>query len=634
MLRRILVIAILLSAPSGATAGLQSDQQHLKDLSIEQLMEIRVTLVTRQPEPVGTAAAAVTVITRDDIRRSGVTTIADALALVDGVHVARFNNSSWSISARGFNGSTPNKLLVMVDGRNEFTPLFTGVFWNLLDYVLDDIDRIEVIRGPGATLWGANAVNGVVNIVTRHSRDTRGTLISAAVGPEDPGIFEMRHGGGSEALSYRVYGKFAQRDAQRFAAGGSSEDGRRRGLTGLRVDGSQRGYDWMFKADVFHSRDDFIDRGDGEWTGIGAQGRLSRRFSPRASFQVQSYYRREYRNVERQLTHHLDTVDVDFQNALQLDTRNHFIWGAGYRRNADKTYGSPQLRFDPVSRTYPVFSAFVQDELTLRPDSLAVTAGLKVEHNAFSGADWQPSLRARWVPRRHHVIWSAVARAVRRPTRFDDDLFVFAPGGALLIAGSNDFASEAMTGVEVGYRSQPWAGLSVEAVGFVQDYDRLRSQEAPLGGLIPLTLANTLNGSSTGVELAASVQPASWWRVRVSYTRLDVDITRDANSRDVSGGANETNDPSNLFTLRAAADLTRNVEADAWLRRVGSLPNPRVPAYAELNARLGWRPTSTLELALVGQDLLHDRHPELGPPTPSRIEFQRSVRVSMTVRMP
>jgi iron complex outermembrane recepter protein len=507
------------------------------------------------------------------------------------------------------------------------------VFWNTIDYVLEDIERIEVIRGPGATLWGANAVNGVVNIVTRSTGDTHGTLVSLTSGNEDPAIAEVRTGGGSQAFSYRVYGKYAQRDAQRFSTGESSDDTRRRGQAGLRLDGKRKTDQWMVKADLFHSRDGFADRRDGEWTGAALHGRINRQVSSGDSLQLQAFYRREYRNIERQLTHQLDTLDVDFQHALKR-SRHHFIWGAAVRSNRDETYASAVVRFDPRSRSYPLFSAFAQNEFALRPDSVFLTAGIKVEHNAFSGGDWQPNLRARWLVRPNQVLWGSIARAARRPTRFDDDIVVTAPNGLELIRGSDDFESEIMTGAEVGYRARPLPLLSLDVTGFVQDYDRLRSQEAPPVGVIPVTVGNSLTGRSRGVELAVAVQPLSRWRVRFSFTGLSTDIVRAGGSRDVSGGVNEANDPSYFLTLRSGFELPRQIDVDAWLRRVDALPDPAVPAYTELNARVGWRPREALEFAIVGQDLLHQRHPEFGTSVPRRIEFERSLRALLTLRMP
>jgi iron complex outermembrane receptor protein len=517
----------------------------------------------------------------------------------------------------------------MVDGRTEFSPFFAGVFWNMLDYVLEDIERIEVIRGPSGTMWGANAVNGVVNIVTRSARRTHGTYLSAGTGNEDSALAEARYGGGSDRLSYRVYGKFAQRDEQKLATGLPSGDTRNRGQMGVRLDGASGGNEWLFKADAFHSRDDFPDRRAGEWTGLGAQGRLSHRFSPQSTVQVQAYYRREYRNIQRQLTHHLDTGDLDFQHSLALGPRNQFIWGSGFRVNHDVTYAGEGIRFVPERRTYPVASAFAQNEFVVRPASVFVTAGVKVEHNAFSGADVQPSLRGRWMLPHQQMVWGAVARAVRRPTRFDNDIRLL-QNGRLLIQGSDEFESERMTGWDLGYRSRPSGAVSFDVNVFSQDYDRLRSQESPATGVIPLTLANTLNGRSGGLELSVTVQPTTWWRTRVGYTRLETEVTRDPGSRDASNGLNELNDPEHLFTLRSSLDLPHGIGIDGWLRRVSDLPSPAVPQYVELNARIGWDASSRFELALVGQDLLHGQHPESG----SRVEFERSVRALLMVRIP
>lgn len=595
---------------------------------------MEVTVVTRQPEPARSAAASLVVITRDDIRRSGVTTIPDAIALADGMNVARANSATWAITTRGFNGSTPNKLLVMVDGRNAFSPFFTGVFWNTLDYVLEDIDRIEVTRGPGATLWGANAVNGVVNIITRSARDTHGTFVSVGTGNEDPGMVDVRYGAGSDTTSYRVYAKGAWRDDQKLANGLDAVDGRQRIQAGLRLDSARGGNQWLFKADAFHGRDDFIDRGDGEWTEINLHGRLARDLSPTSSVQVQSYFRQEYRNIERQLTHRLNTADLDMQYASQLSARHSLVAGAGVRVNHDTTSGTALLSFDPASRTYPVFSAFAQDEFALVPGSVSLIGGIKVEHNAFSGSDWQPNLRVRWLAPHRQVLWGSVARAVRRPTRFDDDIRISTNTGVLLIQGSDAFESEEMVGWEFGYRAQPMPIVTFEVETFNNRYGNLRSQDAPAVGALPITIANTLIGESRGIETSATLQPAQGWRVKASYAWLDTDIMRAEGSRDVSNGVNEANDPTYMFTLRAGVDLTHHVEADVWWRAVGALPDPAVPAYNELNTRVGWRPNDRIELALVGQDLLHDQHPEFGTLAPTRIEFERSVRVVFSLRLP
>jgi iron complex outermembrane receptor protein len=622
---------------SAAAAGLdEPPAQNLKTLSIEELMEIDVTLATRHPEPVREAAAAISVITGDDIRRAGVSTIADAIALADGVHVARFNNGSWAISARGFNITSANKLLVMVDGRTEYSPLFTGVFWNMLDYVLEDIDRIEVIRGPGAALWGANAVNGVINIVTRHSRDTQGTFVSIGAGTEDRALGEVRYGGAAGNATYRIYGKYADRDDQVVNTGGPAGDSRRRGQAGLRIDGGRTdGSTWMVKGDAFHSGDSFFDRPDGEFTELALQGRWSRPMSPTSRIDVQSYYRREYRRVPFQLTHYVDTVDIDLQHAFTAHNRHNVVWGGGYRLNRDRTFGSSLISFEPEGRTYSVASLFAQEQFAVRPDRFFIIAGLKVERNAFSGVEWQPSIRTRLEVASRHTLWGAVSRAVRRPTRLDVDVVARTPTGALAAVGGGEaFEAEKLIAGEIGYRGRVHATVSLDATLFHHWFNDLRSQELPSSGLPPIVVGNTLNGRSHGLELGLNVQPVGWWRTHLGYTYLDTSITRDPNSRDISGGISEANDPHHLFGLRTSIDLPRRVELDANLRSIGSIAAPPVPAYTELSVRIGWHATPRVELAVVGHDLLHDHHPEFGPLLPRREDFQRGVRALVTLRLP
>jgi iron complex outermembrane receptor protein len=632
---RILAIAAIALgmhlAPLAVHARAQSDPQDLKTMSIEQLMAIDVTLATREPESLRRTAAAITVITGDDIRRAGVTTIADALALADGVHVARFNNGSWAVSTRGFNATSANKLLVMIDGRIEYSPLFSGTLWNMLDYALEDIDRIEVIRGPGATLWGANAVNGVVNIVTRHSRDTQGTLLTFGTGNEDPALADFRYGGAAAGATYRVYGKFARRSPQIFNTGESSDDERRRGQAGFRLDRPGGGGEWLLKGDLFESRDDIAGRAPGEFSEMALQGGWARAFTPTSNVQVRSYYRREVRDVPLQLTHAIDSVDVDLQHGFAWRDRHRVIWGTGYRRSSDETTAG-NIGFEPPDRTYAVLSVFAQDEIVIRPERFDLTLGLKMEKNTFSGMEWQPNIRARFDVAPRHMIWGAVSRAVRRPTRLDVDVRALAPTGAVVAVGGGDaYQAESLIAGEFGYRAQLSTIAAIDATLFTHRYDDLRSQELPPTGP-PIVVGNTLNGRTQGIELSASLQPLPLWRLRASYTYVDVSITKDLDSRDIGGGATEANDPSHMFGLRTDVDLPGRVELNLFLRGIGELPNPPVPAYAELNGRIGWRPTEHVEVSLAGQDLLHDHHPEFGGLSPQRTEFERSVRVLATFR--
>jgi iron complex outermembrane receptor protein len=574
----------------------------------------------------------VSVITGDDIRRSGVTTLADALQLADGVHVARSSTTGWRVSARGFNGATPNKLLVMVDGRTVNSSIFTGVFWNALDYPLEDVDRIEVIRGPGTPLWGANAVNGIINIITRHSRDTQGGHALVSVGTEDRVITSARYGGMSGDTTWRAYAKVADRDQQARASGVGAGDWRRRGQIGVRLDGGQPdGASWMLKADAFHSRESFLARRDGEFTELAVQGRWSTPVSPRSQVDLQSYYRREFRVAPGQITHHIDAFDLEAQHTLRLP-RHDVVWGGAFRLSADETHGSRTFYLVPAADRYGLVSAFAQDEIALVPGRLFTTVGAKFEHSTLSGGEWQPNVRARVMLPRSQMIWGGVSRAVRRPTRLDENIVFATPSGQPTLRGNDRFQPEILVASEIGYRAQVGAQLSFDVTAFHHDYDDLRSQDAPATfPFFPVTLGNTLEGASDGLELAVNVQPVRWWRSHVGYTWLNTQVRRQPGSRDVSGGTSEVNDPHHLLTARTSFDLPRDLEADAILRGVGALPNPALPGYAELTLRLAWRPHPKLELSIVGQDLLHDQHPEVGGFQPTRIEIQRALRTAMTV---
>jgi iron complex outermembrane receptor protein len=499
----------------------------------------------------------------------------------------------------------------------------------MVDYLLEDVERIEVIRGPGATLWGGNAVNGIVNIITRSSRDTQGAFASIAAGTEDRAIVQARYGAMAGTTGWRVYGKFADRDGQRLTSGAPSGDARRGGQAGFRVDGGiAAGTNWRVSGDVFHSRDSLPDRPDGEFADVNLTGRWSGQATAESRITVQSYYRREYRRVPRQLTHHIDVFDVDAQHNVRARGRHDIVWGGGARVNWDETHGSAVLQFEPPSRRYALYNAFVQDEIALIPDRLFTTVGAKWEHNAFSGGELQPSIRARLLVSPTQMAWGAVSRAVRRPTRFEDDVVALSPvTGLPLIVGSDAFVPESLVASEAGYRLQPSTLVSIEVSVFHHSLDNVRSQDLPPAGP-PLVVGNSLDARSRGIELAVNVQPARAWRTHAGYTWLDADVRREPGSRDVSGGVSEANDPHHLFTLRSSLDLPRGLQVDGVLRSVGALPNPRVPAFTELNLRVAWRATPAVELWAAGQDLLHDRHREFGP----AVEFERALRAGLTFR--
>jgi iron complex outermembrane receptor protein len=630
-----ILLILALPALAGATQEeTRVEPTELKKLSIEELMEVDVTSVSRRSERASRAAAAVTVITAEDIRRSGVTSLPEALRLANSLHVARFDSRTWAISARGFNISTANKLLVLIDGRTVYTSLFSGVFWDVQDVLLDDVDRIEVIRGPAGTLWGANAVNGVINIITKSARETQGGLTKLGVGNEDRGFGAFRYGGAlGERAWYRAYAKYRYVDALALAGGGSAEDPLRMAQGGFRVDGDRSDRDsFTLQGDVYRGVIGELTRSDTDVDGGNLLGRWSRRFSAASSLDLQVYWDRTRRIVPGQFEENRrDTWDLDLQHRLPLGGRHDLVWGLGYRVTSDAVEDTPLVAWVPNRRTVELFSAFGQDEIALVADRLRLVIGSKFEVHESTGLEVQPSVRMAWTPDDRQTLWGAVSRAVRAPTRLDEDVRFPAPNGAILLQGSREFESEEVIAYELGYRLQPRGGTSLELAAFYNVYDDLRSQEPPASGApFPITLANNLNADTYGAELRFNVQAAPWWRLYTSYTYFEKDLSLDPGSRDRTGGLGEGNDPEDRFALRSFVDLPGGVELDAWLRYVDRLPSPVIPAYTELDLHLGWKPTDRLELALVGQNLLHDQHAEFFTARPK--EVQRSVHGRATWR--
>jgi iron complex outermembrane recepter protein len=624
--------AMLLGFAPGLPAAERSDQpaERLKRLSLEELMEIDVISVSRRPERAAAVAAAITVLTGEEIRRSGATTLAEALRLAPGLQVARLNNRTWAISARGFNITTANKLEVMIDGRSVYTPLLSGVFWDVQDTLLADVDRIEVIRGPGAAMWGANAVNGVINVITRRAADSQGSRLILGAGNQEVALAGARHGGRLGAAGhYRVYGKYNYRDEQKLAAGLDAEDLFRKGQAGFRMDwdlSPQSGA--TLQGDIYLGRLGQFNQGDTDVSGGNLLGRIARRTGPRAHLEAQFYYDRSYRHVPLVFEETLDIWDFDLQHQVQA-SRHHMVWGAGYRGSRSRTVASPTLLFDPAERATGLFRAFGEDEFGLVPDLVYLTLGSKLEHNAYTGFEIQPTGRVRVMLPQNQMVWSAVSRAVRMPTRLENDARFLGPGGAVALRGSRAFRSEELLAFEGGYRVRPVPWLALDLAAFRNRYDHLRSQDLP-SPPAPIVLANTLEATSSGLEALVNIQPVPRVHLSAAYTRLAVDIRRKPGSLDVRGGGSEANDPDHQFLLRASADLPGQLELDAALRAVSALSDPPVPAYAELNARLGWRAMPNLVISLVGHNLLHDRHPEFGAAGPQRVELERSVYLRLS----
>jgi iron complex outermembrane recepter protein len=629
-------------------------------MSIEDLMKIPVTSFSKREEQLSEVPGALHVITQDDIRRSGAPNIAEALRMAPGLQVARVDAHTWAISARGFNDVFANKLLVLQDGRSIYTPLFSGVFWDVQDTMMEDIDRIEVIRGPGATLWGANAVNGVINIITKSARDTQGLLLSGGGGTEELGFGGLRYGGKvNDAAFFRVYGKYFDRDESVLPNGDDAHDGWKMGRGGFRVDWEPSDKNLLtLQGDLYAGRieqtftrvtpappfptNDVQDTFD--VNGGNLLGRWTHTLGENSSWALQAYYDRTLRDIVvfRQVR---DTLDADFQHRFQLGSWNDIVWGLGYRWTIDEVRDTDNfdVALDPPERNTQLFSAFLQDELTLVPDRLSLTLGSKFEHNDYTGFEVQPGGRLMWTPGATHTLWGGISRAVRAPSRADHNIRlnqhpVFA-GGALIssIRGYNGFDSEQLVAYELGYRVQPHKRLSLELATFYNDYKDVRGvrNAGVQGNQVVLLLDNVLEGESYGGEIAANFQAADWWRWHASYSYLQLQLHPTTTPLDPTTERNiEGFSPHHQCTIGSGMDLPGRVGLDWSVRYVDELPAAGVDSYVTLDVRLSWRPTPNLELSVMGANLLDNRHPEFIPTSirTQRTEVERSVYGKITWR--
>jgi len=639
MLRRMLMMAAaFLVSATLPTSGAMADD----GFSIEEELffseDEMVTSVSKKEQKLSEAAAAIDVITQDDIRRSGATSIPEALRVVPGLQVARLDANKWAVSARGFNGRFANKLLVLIDGRSVYTPLFSGVWWDAQNVLLEDIARIEVIRGPGATLWGANAVNGVINIITKDAKDTQGGLVTIGHGTEERGFGEFRYGGTlGDNAHYRVYARYFDRERSVAASGDYGADEWDVAQGGLRVDWEVSDSDSLTLQGDIHSGtvgerqtmaslsppyEQTFDNDD-DVAGGNILGRWNHTFSDTSGMSFQLYYDRSDRD-HMIIGEVRDTFDLDFQHRFALDDRHEIVWGLGYRLSRDDIDNSFTLSFDPDSRNDQLLSAFVQDEITLIEDQLKLTPGAKLEHNDYTGFEFQPSARLLWMPHEKHTVWAAVSRAVRTPSRVESygrvNRYVLPPATLMSMFGDRDFDSEELLAHELGYRVQPMDRLSLDIATFYNIYENLRTVElgtpfpetspAPPHLVVPLFADNKMDGETYGIEVAADWRPLDWWRLEAGYTYLQVVLHLDDDSTDTLSEGAEGESPHNQFSLRSSMDLPRNLELDSCLRYVDNLPGLGVDSYLTLDVRLGWKPTENLELFVVGQNLLDSHHAE------------------------
>lgn len=625
MLFAVMVLGDPLAAQIGSQATGAIDT--LKKLPFEELFNIEITSVSRRPERLADAASAIQVITAEEIRRSGATSLPEALRLAPNLQVAQIDSNRWAISARGFNAVTANELLVLIDGRTVYTPLFAGVFWDVQNVMLEDIDHIEVISGPGATLWGSNAVNGVINVITKSARDTPGVLLSGGGGSFLRGFGNSRYGGSiGRDLYFRVYGMGFDRDDTKLPNGRDADSRGVLGQGGFRADWlPASGATATFQGNFYGGQMGQTAPGHVGVDGQNLLGRWTRPLANQSEMSVQLYWDRTHRQIPGSISEILNIYDFEFQHRLPLGERNRLIWGAGYRYMHDDVANAPAIAFLPGRRDLHLVSGFLQDEFSILRDRLVLTIGSKFEHNSFSGFEFQPNVRIAWMPVRDHTLWAAVSRAVRSPSRIDTELFI--PGVAPFVTrgGGSRFDAETVIAYELGYRTELAERLGLSLSAFYNDYDNIRSVEPILGAPGQNIILNELAAKTYGIELALAWQPLDWWRLRGGYTffKKDIEFGRSA---DINQGRGEGNDPHHQFLIQSMMNLPANFEFDSVLRYVDNLNQrgPLVPSYVSLDLRLGWRPTPNWEFAMVGQNLLDKRHPEFGAPA-TRQEIPRSV---------
>lgn len=663
----LLLIASAVSAAGAEVSGDEPDpeanaEEPLRQMSLEQLGDVDVTTVSKEPVKVSRTAAAIYVITQDDIQRSGATSIPEALRLAPGVEVARIDSVKWAVGIRGFGSRLSRSVLVLIDGRSVYSPLFHGVYWEVQDTLLEDIDRIEVIRGPGGTIWGANAVNGVINIITKSAKDTRGSFVSAGGGSVDQGLPDFRYGSGNDKnFDYRIYGKGLYRGSE-FHPNDDEFDDWWRAQAGFRSDWSANPRDTLTVQGDIYDEDagesvqitsesplsQYIVNSIAELSGGNLLGRWRRDLGAGSDFQLQTYYDRVNRRQANQAEFR-DTFDIDCVYHLNLSARHDFLWGLGARVSSGRVPEIvPTYVFTVSERTDQLYSAFVQDQIALVREKLWLTAGLKLVHSAFVGFDVEPTVRLLWAPTAHRTLWTAVTRAVRTPSDTDENLQTTSllstnPLTFSQTSGNDKFISETLLGYEAGYRSLMSQNFSIDVAAFYNYYDHLSSTEPgtpfvqsspqPTHVIDPFVRGNGLLGHTSGIEIAPDWKPTKWWRLKGSYSYLYMDLSRDSSSLDTTTvSSTEGSSPHHELMIQSLVNLPESLELNLTGRYISALPAQAVGSYGTADAGVGWHPSGHISFSIVGQNLLQPHHPEFGSDPETLVGIQRNVYAQITWR--
>src|SRR5467141_2101872 len=656
----LLLSSLVKKSQADSSEKRQNTEGRLTHVSLEDLGQIEVTTASKEPVKASRTPAAIYVITQDDIRRSGATSIPEALRQAPGVEVARVDSNTWSLGVRGFGSALSRSVLVLIDGRSVYTPLFAGVYWQVQDTLLEDIERIEVIRGPGGTIWGANAVNGVINIITKNARDTRGTMVSTGGGNLDQGFVNVRYGArNGKNFDYRIYGKAFTRGPE-FHPDHKQFDDWRMGQTGFRTDWDVHKRDRLTLQGDVYSGDAGQRVGitsysppfmtnveqNAELSGGNLLGRWERELGSGSNLQLQTYYDRTNRK-QANFAESRDTFDIDFIHHLTLPGRQDFLWGLGARLSSGNVSEVvPTVVFAPNHHTDKLYSAFIQDEIHIVGDQLSLTIGSKFLHNGYSGFEIEPAARLLWTPSSRQTVWGAVTRAVRTPSRVEEDLQLTGlaaptPLTFFRIIGDRTFSSESLIGYEAGYRSLVGPKFHVVIAAFSNNYDHLLSVEpgAPFSEssppaphtVIPFFFRNGLLGHTAGFEIAPDWTPTRIWRLRGSYSYLHIDLGKKASSLDTSS-ANSTQGsrPHHQVAIQSSLDLPKKLEFDQTFRCVSSLPAQLVGAYTTADVRFSWHASRSLDVSVVGQNLFQPRHAEFGGDPGPLVGIKRSAYISLT----